>query len=646
MLVLSDVGLSYGGRVLFEGIELCLLPPNRYAVVGANGAGKSTLLKVISGLELPTEGAVSLPKEYSLGLLEQDHFRYETMRIVDVLIQGNTALWEALQEKDALLAKQDLTAEDGLKLGELEETIAHHNGYTALERAAVLLEGLGIAAVYHEQPLAVLSGGYKLRVLLARVLFSEPDILLLDEPTNHLDIVSIAWLEQFLTTSFKGLLIIVTHDRDFMNGVATRILDIDYHTVLEYVGNYNDFVESKNAYNEKRDKEISSQEKKVAHLEAFVERFRAKASKAKQAQSRVKQLDKIEVLDVLRTTRQSPSFVFEQKRPSGKVALTIEQLDKSFGEKAVLKNVDFTVIRGEKIGIVGENGIGKSTLLKILTAELSPDAGKVAWGHEAQFSYCAQDTRDFFKDDITVQEWLVQHSGFSVEALIRGTLGRVLFSGDTVKKRVSLLSGGERARLVFAKMMLERPNVILLDEPTNHLDLEATESLAKSLKDSDATVIVVSHDRHFLNQVCTRIIALSHTGLNDHQGNYSEYVAVYGEDFLMRVLNNTKSKEKIKGTKSNQKTTLSFERRKEIQRQIEQEEKQIVQMQNKIATAEKCIQQIEAKFSKPNFFDGATAEEIALLAQEKKQQDDVIKEVWKEWEGVEKSIKELKRSLE
>jgi len=645
MLVLSDVAVNYGGRILFEEVDLCLVPPQRYAIVGANGAGKSTLLRIISALEQPTEGTIAFPKEYTIGLLEQDHFRYEAMRIIDVVVQGNKALWDVLEEKQALLDKPEMTTDDGLRLGDLEERIAHYDGYTATERAAILLEGLGIAAMYHDQPLSVLSGGFKLRVLLARVLFSKPDILLLDEPTNHLDIISIAWLEQFLTNDFKGLLIIVTHDRDFMNGVATRLLDIDYQTILEYVGNYDDFVRSKNEFIEKRDKEIANQEKRAAHLEAFIERFRAKASKAKQAQSRAKQLDKMEVLDVLRSSRQSPDFLFEQKRPSGKVAVTIEHVNKSFGEKRVLKDVDFSVLRGEKVGIVGENGIGKSTLLKILTEQISVDDGKIVLGHEAQFAYCAQDTRDFFVEPVNVQEWLSVHSGLSVEALIRGTLGRVLFSGDTVKKKVTTLSGGERARLVFAKMMLEKPNVILLDEPTNHLDLEATEALAEALRKYQGTLIVVSHDRHFLNLVCTRIIALTQQGMSDYHGNYAEYVAVHGEDFLARVMATSKQKEKATGVKLAKIQQISSEERREIQKKISQHEKRIERLQETMDGYERVIKEIDAQFAKPEFFDNASTHEIAELSQNKKQQEAAIKEAWQEWEAMDHALKELQKQI-
>jgi ATPase subunit of ABC transporter with duplicated ATPase domains len=645
MLVLSDVKISYADRVLFEEVDLCLTPPHRYAIVGANGAGKSTLLRMVSGTEQPSEGTIAFPKEYTIGLLEQDHFRYEEMTISDVVIQGDKALWQAMEEKQQLLEKEDLSIDDGIKLGELEEIIGHHDGYTALERASILLEGLGIAGQFHSQPLSVLSGGFKLRVLLARVLFGKPDILLLDEPTNHLDIISIAWLEQFLVNDFKGLLIIVTHDRDFMNNVANRILDIDYQTILEYVGNYNEFVKGKNEFIEKRDKEIASQEKKAAHLEAFIERFRAKASKAKQAQSRVKQLDKMEMVDALQTTRQSPDFVFDPKRPSGKVTLEIEHLDKSFAEKHVLKDISCAIMRGERVGIVGENGIGKSTLLKIISHQLNCDRGEVKWGHESHLAYCAQDTREFFSEPITVQEWLVEHTGISVEATIRGTLGRMLFSGDTVKKRVTNLSGGERARLVFGKMMIDRPNVILLDEPTNHLDLESSEALAAALRKFPGTLLVVSHDRHFLNQTCTRIIALTHKGISDYQGNYAEYVSVYGEDFLARVVANSNKKVKPTPIIAAQKSTLSFDQRKELQKQINQKERRIAQLQEKMEKLEKEIKTIDAQFARVDFFDTASTQDIAKLSQQKKQLDADVKEFWQEWEKLESEVKKVKKEL-
>ncbi len=509
--------MAYGGRELFSEVSCILQRKRRYGIVGANGCGKSTFLRIISGEEAPSGGTIDVANKGTIGFLKQDHYKYEHDLIVNVVLQGNKALWEAMQQKEELLRLPTLSDADGLRLAHLEHVIAEEDGYTAETRAQHILIGLGIPEEKHYEEMHILSGGFKLRVLLAQTLFSDPDILLLDEPTNHLDIAAIKWLETYLQDIFKGVLLIVSHDHVFLNNLATDILDVDYGTVLEYSGNFDDFLQAKELASSQKEIELKEQERKIAHMQAFVDKFKAKASKARQAQSRVKMIEKIELTEIVASTRQAPNFMFNIKRPSGKHVLQIEQIDKSYGPNKVLSKVKFNVDRGEKVGIVGQNGIGKSTLLKVLLNEIDAETAAFTWGYEAQLGYFSQDHHEVVNNKSSIYEWIADNVPAADDKSIRGALGSMLFTKDDVHKTVGNLSGGEAARVLFAKIMLEQGNVLVLDEPTNHLDMESIDAMAEALHAYPGTLLVVSHDRHFLNKVCNRIIVLQHNKVSDYE---------------------------------------------------------------------------------------------------------------------------------
>lgn len=532
MLDVRSVGVQYGPKSLFQDVDLILLPSQRYGVVGANGTGKSTFLKVLGGEEQASNGTVEKAKSLKLGMLKQDHFRYENDRLVDVVIRGNATLWDAMQEKEALYCKEEFTEEDGYRLSALEEIVMNEGGYEAESTAKNLLIGLGIAEKFHYGPLSALSGGYKLRVLLAQVLYQQPDIMLLDEPTNHLDIISIAWLEQFLKTSFKGLLIFISHDRGFLNNISTNILDIDYDTITDYPGNYDKFCFAKEENLRLKQSELKNQEKRIDALQGFVDRFGAKASKAAQAASRQKMIDRIELVDIKESNIAKPYFNFQQKKPSGKSVIKVEHVDKKFDERVLLKNVTFTMQRHDKCAIIGPNGIGKSTLLKILLKEHQADQGGFEWSDTVSVGYFAQDYHSQLNSEQTILEWMEDHIAAPSQE-IRKILGQVLFRGADVDKRIGVLSGGESARLIMAKLILEKHNVLIFDEPTNHLDLESIDALIEALQLFPGTVMFVSHNRYFIDHIATRVLVLTEQyGVQNYLGNYNDYLEQFGKDYL------------------------------------------------------------------------------------------------------------------
>ncbi len=521
--------MNYGGRELFNEVNFNLQPKQRYGIVGANGSGKSTFLRILSGEESPAGGTVDVANKGRIGFLKQDHYKYEDELIINVVLRGRPILWDACLEKEQLLKKPALSDADGLRLAHLEHDIAEQDGYTAETVAQHILIGLGINEDKHYEQMRVLSGGFKLRVLLAQTLFSNPDILLLDEPTNHLDIAAIRWLEIYLRDEFKGVLLIVSHDHDFLNNLATSILDVDYGTILEYVGNFDAFVQAKELAASQKGIELKEQERKIAHMREFVDKFKAKASKARQAQSRIKMIDKIELTEIIASTRQAPDFDFKIKRPSGKQVLQVNNIEKSYGKHKVLNKVKFTVNRGEKVGIIGQNGIGKSTLLKVLLQEISAEHADFTWGYETQIGYFSQDHHEISKDETSIYNWLLHHVHNIEEKVVRGALGRMLFTQDDAFKRLAGLSGGEVARVLFAKMMLDQRNVLILDEPTNHLDMETINALAEALHAYAGTLIVVSHDRHFLDKVCSRVIVLQHEKIHDYELSHGLQLAAVCE---------------------------------------------------------------------------------------------------------------------
>ncbi|MFY9590119.1 ABC-F family ATP-binding cassette domain-containing protein [Rickettsia endosymbiont of Halotydeus destructor] len=531
MIIINNLAMSYGAKILFTDVNLHIKKGNRYGLVGANGAGKTTFFKVLLREEEPAFGEINISRNSKIGCLKQDQFRYENTLIIDTVIAGKEELWNALQEKNKLLEKVECDEETGFRLGELEQIIYDNDGYTAEIFAAELLVGLGIKEEHHSQPLSVLSGGYKLRVLLAQGLFNNPDILLLDEPTNHLDIVSIYWLENYLKTSFKGTLVFISHDLTFLNNVATHILDIDYGEIKPYTGNYDNFVKEKQLVAEQKLNEHAFLEKKIAVMQAGIDRFRA-GTRARQSASREKQLEKIQLPDLQKSSRISPVFNFQQNRPSGKLVLKVSDISKSFTDKIVLSKVNFTVSRGEKIIIIGPNGVGKSTLLKILLEKILADNGSYEWGYETQISYFAQDHHELLNENISILNWLTAQAETETDRTIRSTLGQVLFRQEEVNKNILSLSGGEGARLLLAKIILEKSNVLVLDEPTNHLDIEARNTLKEALVNYAGTLILVTHDRDFASHIATRVIAISQKSIIDFKGKYDEYLNKYNNDYL------------------------------------------------------------------------------------------------------------------
>jgi ATPase subunit of ABC transporter with duplicated ATPase domains len=635
MLSTQNLGKSYGARALFEGVSLKLTEGSRYGLVGANGSGKTTFLNILAGDEAATEGSVGLPKTARLGVLRQNRFLNDEENVLDVAEQGDAVVWEALAEQTRLTEGHG----DPSRVAELEEVIRAYDGYTLEARATFILEGLGIPIAAHRRPLGELSGGFKLRVLLAQVLLGGPDVVLLDEPTNHLDIISIRWLEKFLA-AYKGCAVIISHDQRFLDNVATHILDIDYGTVTLYTGNYTAFAAEKQAIRARKEAEIEKTEAVIAHKQAYVDRFRYKASKASQAQSILKQIDKIEVEELAETSRRSPSFRFTQERPSGRDVLAIEGVSKSFGDNKVLRGVSLTVRRGEKLAVIGPNGLGKSTLLKIVVGRLPADAGEVRFGHEARVGYFAQDHREILVDpEQTAIEFMWAARPKETTAFVRGHLGRVLFSGDDVHKRVGTLSGGEAARLVFGRLMAEQPNVLILDEPTNHLDLEAIHALMEALRTYEGTVLFVSHDRWFVSRLATRILEVTPTGPRDFPGTYDEYLDRCGDDHLdaEAVILRAK-KEKRAEAAAPSPVGGSWEekkRRRNLQKTLPLRRDKVLAT---IEAAEARKKAIHDRYATPGFFEKTPQAEVSALVAEEAALGPQIDALMAEWEALEAEI--------
>ena len=530
MITLDKLTKRFGPKILFENVSMRFDPGKRYSLVGANGAGKSTLLKVISGEQESDQGAVEIPKKLKVGVLKQDHFAYEHKRILDTVLMGNQALWGAMQEKERLL-ELEMTDEIGMQLAELEGIVGEEDGYTAESRAAALLEGLGIETERHMNEMSSLAGGYKLRVLIAQTLFGGSDVLLLDEPTNHLDLDSIRWLENYLVDEFTGTLLVVSHDRHFMNAIATHVADVDYQTVTVYTGDYDDFVEQKTTGRRQVEADAAQKKKKISELKDFVARFGASASRSSQAQSRVKEIEKLQ--DGIQTRRSSvvrPFIKFDIEKASGRDVLRVEGLKKAFGEKVIFDGLSFNIDRGDKLAVIGPSGIGKSTLLKLLVGEYAADAGTMIWGHETHVGYFAQDHHEALEAGFRAYEWLYRFDPSAQIEHVRGVLGKLLFSGDAGLKMTENLSGGEAARLVLAKLILLKNNVVVLDEPTNHLDVESIDALLQALIEFKGTVIVTSHDRHFVGKLATRILALSSKGPRLFNGSYDDFLERHGAE--------------------------------------------------------------------------------------------------------------------
>lgn len=523
MINAIGVTVRFGKRVLFEDVNIKFTKGNCYGLIGANGAGKSTFLKVLSGELEPSKGEIAIEKGARLSVLKQNHFAYEDYTVLDTVIMGNKELYDIMKEKEALYAKPDFNEQDGLKAAKLEEQFGNMDGWNAESDSAILLNNLGIPAVNHYKLMKELEPKDKVKVLLAQSLFGNPDVLLLDEPTNDLDLKTINWLEEFLI-NFENTVIVVSHDRHFLNKVCTHIADIDYGKIKLYIGNYDFWYESSQLALKQMKESNKKKEEKIKELQAFIARFSANASKSRQATSRKKILEKIELDEIIPSSRKYPFIDFKPERPSGKEILMVTKLNKTIDGKKVLNNVSFTVQKGDKIAFVGSNDIAKTTLFKILMGELEADSGHVTWGKTITPSYYPQDNSKYFVKDENIMEWIGSFYNIDDETILRGFLGRMLFSGDDVYKKVPVLSGGERARCMFSKCMLEQGNFLILDEPTNHLDLESITSLNNGLIKYPGELIFSSHDHQFTETIANRIIELTDGGFIDRKTTYDEYL--------------------------------------------------------------------------------------------------------------------------
>ncbi len=643
MISLRNLSKRFGPKELFSGVNIELYPGHRYGLVGANGSGKTTFLKILTGDEHADDGTISIPNGVELGVLRQDRFLNDADPILHVTMAGDAAAFAAL---DTLTRGTEATPE---KVAELEELLSARDGYTLEARAKEILVGLGIPAASFYQPLGTLSGGYKLRVLLAQILVAKPHALFLDEPTNHLDILSIRWLEGFLR-AYEGAALIISHDRHFLDRVVTRVLDVDYGTITEYPGNYTAFGSQKALAQEQLEAQIERNERIIAEKRAFVERFGAKATKAKQAQSRLKQIEKIEVLERETTSRRAPLFHFRLARESGKDVLRAEDLAKSFGSRTVLDQVQLFVRRGERIGIIGENGVGKSTLLKILAGVLEPDRGTFTWGANVKIGYFAQDHHDLLSDPkLTPLDYVYEGAPDETVSAVRGELGRMLLSGEDVKKKVSVLSGGEAARLVFARIGIEKPNVLLLDEPTNHLDLESIEALAAALQSYEGTLLFVSHDRWFVSEVATRILEIRKDGITDFPGSFAEYLEKDGSDHLDGAAVSLKAKKEQKEERLAEKTEraggeLSHEERKRRANRLKALPKKRDEIMAQIEKLEEDKAALESRFLDPKYFETTPAADQAKHRAEQDKISAAIDTKIAEWEAIEAEMEELSRA--
>ncbi len=533
MLYVDNVSMRFGPRVLFEDVTCSFLDGRRYAISGPNGAGKSTLMKILTGELEPTKGSITRPKK--LGILRQDQFAFDQFRVIDAVIMGNAPLWQALEERDKLYAKphNSLTDADGMRLGELEGIVGEEGGYTAEADAAILLDGLGVDSSLHERQMGELQGGQKVRVLLAQALFGNPPALLLDEPTNNLDLDSVHWLQDYLL-EYEGVLIVISHDRHFLNSVCTHTADIDYETVIMYNGGYDDMVLAKTQIRSRIETDNANREKKIAQLNDFIARFSA-GTRSAQATSRKKEVERLQTTVLARSNIARPYIRFDMKRASGRHPLEIKSVVKSYGDLKVIKPFTASITRGEKIALTGRNGTGKTTLLRSLIRNAGEfidaaekdfpiDSGIVKWGHEVTVGYFAQDHRDSVVTDLTAIEWLWQFDPQASQEELRGLLGQMLFSGEDALKPTKALSGGEVARMIFCRLMLQKPNFLVLDEPTNHLDLESINALNIALQKYDGTVLLVTHDEDVLDEVATRIWHFKNGKIEDFKGPYADYL--------------------------------------------------------------------------------------------------------------------------
>ncbi len=538
MLIANNITMQFGAKPLFENVSVKFGEGYRYGLIGANGSGKSTFMKILAGELEPTAGNVSKDQHERMAYLRQDQFAFEEQRVIDVVMMGHEEMWACMLEKDAIYANPEASEDDYMHAADLEARFAEYGGYTAEARAGELLLGVGIPAEQHFGPMSDVAPGWKLRVLLIQALFADPDILLLDEPTNNLDIATIRWLENVINER-NSTMIIISHDRHFLNQVCTHMADLDYGKITVYPGNYDDFMEASTQARERQQNANAKAKERIAELQNFVRRFSANASKAKQATSRMKLIDKLKPEDVKPSSRQYPwiRFEFDEKEKLHRQAVEIENLSFGYHQsvRKIFSKLDLTLNGGERLAIIGENGVGKTTLLKLLMGELQAQRGSIKWAEKARPGYYAQDHARDFSSDASLTDWIAGYArdtageGDDIETLIRGTLGRLLFSGNEVQKAVKVISGGEQGRMIFGKLMLMKPNVLVMDEPTNHLDMESIESLNTGLEKFKGTLVFVSHDREFVSSLATRILEIRMDGtIVNYLGNYEEYLASQG----------------------------------------------------------------------------------------------------------------------
>ncbi len=636
MITMTNLSMRFGDQILFKNINLQLNPGQHYGLVGANGCGKSTFIKILYGDITPETGTFKISSRSSVGFLKQDHYLYENETILDIVLRGKNQLWQALEKKKSLLKCPSFTEQDGELLTQLERLIAEQEGYAAASEAAKLLEGLGIREEWHLKPLHLLSGGYKLRVLLAQVFFSKPDILILDEPTNHLDLFSIKWLEEYLS-DFRGTILISSHDRHFLNGVCTHIMDIDYGTIKIYGGHYEAFLLLKRQEREQKESLLLKKDKRRAEIQGFIDRFKAKASKARQAQSKarfVEQLsEEIGMLDLTPSSRLYPTFRFVPFRSSGSTPLVVKDIAKSYGVKKVLDHIAFEMERGDRLAVIGPNGIGKSTLLEILTGHVSADAGSFTWGFATRVAYFPQDHKREVKGQVSLLEWLSHFDREMNQEQVRDLLGLVLFSGNKVNQSVESLSGGETARLLLAKMMMCQPNVLIFDEPTNHLDMEAIEELIQVLQKFEGTILFVSHHRYFVSQIANRILEMTSDGVRDFKCTYAEYIEKQETDHLStHIVLKQRYSQEIRKEERLERTAASYLDQKRYRNQKGQLKKQVAQMEEECEQLEKKLKEIDALMTSQGFYQITSWDKQQTLLIQKQDLEESLMVAMRKWE--------------
>ncbi|MFO1470358.1 MAG: ABC-F family ATP-binding cassette domain-containing protein [Turneriella sp.] len=631
MISLQNIGMSYGERDLFTGVSLQLNENTRYGITGANGSGKSTLLKILANRDQPSEGKIDIQKGTRIAYLEQNLPLDSGETAIQIVIAGDEILAKALAERDNPNA-------DPAHAGEVEEIIMSREGYRAESEAARLLSGLGLPDEVHNIPANKLSGGQLMRALLARSLFAKGEVLLLDEPTNHLDMPGIKWLENYILNEFQGTLLLITHDRGFLSALSEQILDVDYKTITIFNMNYNRFVGARTLAAEQKEREAEAAKKKIAELTEFIDRFKAKASKARQAQSRVKQVEKIEVPEIIPSSRRKPSFHFRYERESGRDVLNVHNVAMQFTETPLFSGAEFLLRKGDKAAIIGPNGHGKTTLLKIIAGELKPIAGTVQFGHEVRMGYYAQVHEELRKLGEPLHEHLHQLHHQKAVKDVRGSLGLMLFEGDEQKKKLSALSGGEMARFVFADLMLQKPNFLVLDEPTNHLDIEGIEALEDALAAYEGTVLMVSHDRAFIKKVCNRVFELKNGSLKELNAGVRALDSLdesedKPEPTARQKAEAAAAKEKADAA-SAAPVQLSYDERKRLKSEASKAQSRIKRLEDTIAQHEKSIAGIDALFADGEKLQSLGAEEIRLKTQERATLQKQLEETMAEWESL------------